>query len=131
MRRDDQTAAADPLHGAERDQLAHVLGEPAEHRADQEDHDRRLQHDPAPVEVAELPVQRPDHGRGEQVRGHDPGEVLDPAELADDRRQRRRDDRLVERRQQQDQHQRAEDQADARCLLLGHASPPTLSSISP
>ena len=32
----------------------HVLREPAERRADEEDDDRRLQHDLAPVEVAEL-----------------------------------------------------------------------------
>ena len=109
-RRHDQAAAADPLEGAERDQLAHVLREPAQRRADQEDDDRRLQDDPAAVQVAELPVHRPDDGRGEQVRGDDPGQMLDPAEIADDRRQRGRDDRLVERGQQQDQHQRAEDQ---------------------
>ena len=95
-RRHDQTAAADPLQCAERDQLAHVLSEPAEYGADEEDHDRRLEDDPAAVEVAELPVHRPDHGRGEQVCGHDPREMLDPAEVADDRRQRRRHDRLVE-----------------------------------
>ena len=119
-RRHDQPAATDPLQGAECDQLAHVLREPAEGRADEEDHDRRLEDDPAPVEVAELAVERPDDGRGEQVRGHDPREMLDPAEVADDRRQRRRHDRLVERREQQDEHQRAEDQTDARCLLVAH-----------
>jgi hypothetical protein len=115
----DQPASADPLERAERDQLAHVLGDPAERRADQEDHDRRLQDDPAPVEVAELSVHRPHDGRREQIRRHDPGEMLDPAEIADDRRQRRRDDRLIERRQQQHEHERPEDQAEARGLLYG------------
>ena len=78
----------------------------AERRADQEDHDRRLQHDLAAVEVAELAVERARDGRREQVGGHDPRQVLDPAEIADDRRQRGRDDRLVERREQQHQQQR-------------------------
>jgi hypothetical protein len=45
--------------------------------------------------------------------------MLDPAEVADDRRQRGRDDRLVERREQQDEQERAEDQADALVLLVG------------
>ena len=118
-RRHHQPAAAEPLHRAERDQLAHVLREAAERRADEEDHDRRLQHELAAVEVAELAVERAGDGRREQVGGHDPREVLDAAELADDRRQRGRDDRLVERREQQDEHERAEDQADALRLLDG------------
>ena len=71
----------------------------------------------AAVEVAELAVERADDGRREQVRRDDPREVLEPAEVADDRRQRGRDDRLVERREQHDEHQRAEDQADARRLM--------------
>ena len=79
-----------------------------------------LQHELAAVEVAELAVQRPDDGRGEQVRRDDPGQMLDPAEVADDRRQRGRDDRLVERREQQHEQQRAEDQADATLLRVAH-----------
>ena len=120
-RDDDQPPGAETLDRAERDQLGHSLREPAERGADQEDHDRRLEDELAPVEVAELPVQRRGDRRGEQVRGHDPRQVLDPAEVADDRRQRRRDDRLVERREQQDEDERAEDQADAR-RLRGHAA---------
>jgi hypothetical protein len=38
--------------------------------------------------------------------------VIEPAELADDRRQRRRHDRLIERGKQQDEQQRGEDQPD-------------------
>jgi hypothetical protein len=49
--------------------------------------------------------------------------VLQAAEVADDRRQRGRDDRLVERREQDDEHQRAEDQADARRRLGDLAHP--------
>ena len=119
-RHHDQAAGTEPLERAEADQLGHVLAEPAQHRAGQEDHDRRLQHDLPPVEVAELPVHRPDHRRGEQVRGDDPGELRDPSEVADDRRQGRRHDRLVERRQQEHQQQRAEDQTHPG--LLGASS---------
>ena len=120
-RRRDQAARAEPLHRAERDQLGHVLRDPAEHRADQEDDDRDLERLLAAVEIAELAVERAGDRRREQVRGHDPREVLEPAEVADDRRQRGRDDRLVERREQDDEHQRAEDQADARSRLGGRA----------
>ena len=95
----------------------HVLAEPAERRADQEEHDRDLQDELAAVEVAELAVERAGDRRGQQVRGDDPREVGDPAEVADDRRQRRRDDRLVERGEQQHEHQRQEDQAQARLRL--------------
>ncbi len=114
-----QAAGAEPLQGAEGDQLRHRLREAAEHRADQEDHDRGLQHALAAVEVAELAVERARDGGGEEIGGHDPGQVRDPAEVADDRRERRRDDRLVERREQQHEHQRDEDRANARLGLRG------------
>ena len=109
-----EPAGAEPLQGAEADQLRHRLREAAERRSDQEDHDRGLQHTFAAVEVAELPVERPGDGRGEEIGGDHPREVGDSAEVADDRRERRRDDRLIERRQEQHQHQRAEDRANAR-----------------
>ena len=57
-RHDHQAARAEALQGAKRDQLRHRLREAAEHGSDQEDDDRRLQHLLAPVEVAELPVER-------------------------------------------------------------------------
>ncbi len=116
-RDDHQAARTEPLQRAESDQLRHRLREAAERRPDEEDHDRRLQHAFAPVEVAELAVERAGDRGGEQVRRHDPGEVRDAAEVADDRRERRRDDRLVERREEQDEHQRREDGADARLGL--------------
>ena len=118
----DQAAGAEPLDRAETDQLGHVLAQPAQHRAGEEDHDRRLQHDLSAVEVAQLAVHRTDHRRGEQVRRDDPGELRDSSEVADDRRQRRRDDRLVERGEQQHEQERAEDQAHARLIRasLGH-----------
>src|SRR5262249_44938492 len=66
--------------------------------------------------AASLPVDGPGDGRGEQVRGHDPGEVGDATEVADDRRQRRRDDGLIERGEQKHEQQRPEDEADALVL---------------
>jgi hypothetical protein len=123
--RHEQSASPQPLQRAEDDQLGHVLREAAERGADQEQDDRDLQHELAAVEVAELPVQRRRDRRREQVRGDDPGEVRDAAEVADDGRQCRRHDRLVERREQQHEEQRREDQAHAwllhDCGGLAHA----------
>ena len=110
-RRDDQPSGAESLESAKGDQLSHVLGDTAEGGTDEEDHDRRLQDDLASVEVTELPVHRAGHGRGQEVRRHDPRQVLDAAQFADDRRQRRRHDRLVERRQEEHEQERAEDQS--------------------
>ena len=116
---DDQTARSQALHGPKADQLGHVLAEAAERGADQEDHDRGLEHELAAVEIAELAVERAGDRGAEQIRGDDPREVGDAAEVADDGRQRGRDDRLVERGEQQHEHQREEDQAEARLWLDG------------
>jgi len=67
--------------------------------------DADQQHAPAAVDVGELAVERRDNGRGEQVGGHHPGEVLDVRIGAPDGRERRRDDRLIERGQEHRQHQ--------------------------
>ena len=80
-------------------ELRHVLREPAQRRADEEDHDRDLQHELAAVQVAEFAVERADHRAGQQIGGDHPGQMRESAELADDRRQRGRDDGRVERRQ--------------------------------
>ena len=131
-RRHHQPAAAETLQRAERDQRRHVPGEPAQRRADQEDNDRRLQHRLAPVEVTELPVQRRHDRRRQQVRGDDPREMLDTAEIADDRRERRRDDRLIERRQQRDEKQRRENQTHTLLPLPPARAPtPRLGAWSP
>src|SRR5436309_1712068 len=90
------TIGAESLQRTKRDQLRHVLRDAAERRADEEDHDRDLQQLLAAVQIAELAVERSRHRRGEQIGGDDPGEMLDAAEIANDRRQRGRDDRLVE-----------------------------------
>jgi hypothetical protein len=52
-----------------------------------------------------LPYSGVETGRGEQVGGHHPRQVVQAAEVADDRRQRGRHDRLVERRQEHAEHQ--------------------------
>ena len=110
-RDDDEPSGAEALQGPEDDQLRHVLREPAQHRSDEEDDDRGLDDDLASIQIAELPVQRARDGRREQVRGHDPREVREPAEVADDGRQSSGHDRLVERREEHDEHERAEDDA--------------------
>ena len=122
QRHHHQAAAAEPLHEAEGDQLRHALRQPAQNRADQEKDERDLQDRFAPVEIAQLAVQRPDHRRRQQVGGHYPGEVLQAAQVADDRRERRRHDRLVERRDEQHEQQRGEDEAPPGRARLTHRS---------
>ena len=82
---------------------------PDRNEPDQEDDDRELEQQLAAVDVAELAVERHGRRRRQQVGRDHPREVLQAAEVADDRRQRRRDDRLVERREQHAEHQPAED----------------------
>jgi hypothetical protein len=85
---------------------------PAQRGAGQEQHERRLQHDLAAVQVAELAVQRRHRGHRQQVRGHDPRDVLEAPEVAHDRRQRRGDDGLVQRGEEHHHHQAADDEQD-------------------
>ena len=109
----EEPAGADALHRAEDDELRHRRREAAERRAEQEDDDREEEQVLAAVDVAELPVERHGHRRGEHVRGEDPRVLRDPAEVADDARQRGRDDRLVERGEKQRHHQPRVDREDA------------------
>jgi hypothetical protein len=85
-RGDDQAAGPEALKRAARDQLGHVLGQAAQNRAGEEDQDRALQDRLAPVEVAELAVQRPGDGRAQQIGGDHPREVVQAAQVSDDRR---------------------------------------------
>ncbi len=62
-RDDHQPAAAEALQRAQRDQLRHVLRDPAERRSREEQRDRDLQHDLAAVQIAELAVERQHDGR--------------------------------------------------------------------
>jgi hypothetical protein len=81
-----QPTGADALEAAEGDELPHVLRNPAEHRPGDEYEDGRLEHDLAAIEVRQLSVQGCADGRGQQVGGDDPREVVEPTELADDGR---------------------------------------------
>ena len=65
-----------------------------------------------PVQVAELAEERRRDRLREQVGGDDPRELVEAAEVADDRGERGGHDRLVDRRQQHAQDQAAEDDHD-------------------
>ena len=123
----DQAAGSESLHGAERDQLVHVLAETGQDRAGEEDDDGELEDPLAPVEVGDLPVERGADRRGEEVGGHDPGQAVEGVEVADDGRQCRADDGLVERGQQHPEHQTGEHDED---LAVAHASARALGSPS-
>ncbi len=115
---DHEAAGADALDGAEADELDHVLRKTGEHRPGDEDHDRSLEQELAPVEVAQLPVERGRHRRGEQVGRDHPGKLVQSPEIAHDGRQRGRNDGLIERGEEHAQHQGAEHRVD---LALRHA----------
>ena len=70
--RDHQRAAAEALDSAKCDQGRHPRRSATEAGPDEEQHERDLQDDLSPVEVAELARDRRRDRRGEQVRGHDP-----------------------------------------------------------
>src|SRR6185312_15867850 len=69
----------------------------AEGGADQEDDDRDLEDEATAVEVGDLAPERRDGGRGQEIGGNDPREVVEAAEVADDAGQGGADDALVER----------------------------------
>ena len=124
LRPDHQSSGADPLQCAEADQLAHRLREPGQHRSGEEDQDRREEERLAADHVAELAVHRSRDRRGEQVGGHHPREVVEPAQVANDRRERGRNDRLIERGQEHPEHQRCENgpqRSSGQPPLLGNA----------
>ena len=73
--------------------------------------DRRQHHGAAAVDVGQLAVERRDRGRGQQIGGDDPGQVLEIGEMPADGRQRGGDDGLVERGEERRQHQAEEDGA--------------------
>ena len=112
LREREQPAAAEPLQRAADDQHAHVGRERAQRRGRDEDRDGDEQHGTPAVDVAQLAVQRGRGGRGEEIRGHHPGEVLDVGKLAPDRRQRGGDNRLIERAEEHRQQDAEHDGAD-------------------
>ena len=105
LRRHHQRAAAQALQTAKRDQLGHVLAQPAQDRTHQEHDERDLQHELAPVHVSKLARDRCRDRRRQQIRRHHPWQPRDATEVPRDRRQRRRDDRRIERRHQHHEHQ--------------------------
>ena len=74
--------------------------------------DRDQQERAAAVDVGELAEQRRRRGRGEQIGGDDPGQIVDVAKTLADRRQSRRDDGLFQRGEKHRQHDAGDDGAD-------------------
>ena len=119
-RQHHQPAAAEPLERAEADELGHVLGGAAQRGTGEEDDDRGLEQLLAAVLVAQFAPQGCGGGRGQQIGGDHPGQVLQAAEVADDGGQRGRHDGLVQRRQQQPEQQGADRDEDVpRDVLTG------------
>ena len=92
---------------------------PGEQRTDEERDDGDLEEQPPAVEVGDLAPQRRRGGRGEEVRRHDPGQLVEAAELGGDPGERRTDDALVQRGQEHADHQAAHDHED---LLVGQVA---------
>ncbi len=123
-----EPASAEALERAEGDELAHVLRGAAERRADEEDRDGRLEQLLAPVLVAQLAPQRGGGGGGEEIGGDDPGEVLQAAEVADDRGQGGGDDRLVEGGEEHAEEEGTDGDEDAAAGLGGGTLTPRVHS---
>lgn len=101
------------LDRTEHHELGHGLRGAAEDRAEEERHQRHDEDPLAPVEVAQLPVERGrDHGH-QQVRGREPGQIGQPVQVTDDRGQRGRHDRRVERGEGVADHEPDEHDPDA------------------
>ena len=91
-------------------------GERAEHRADREDRDGEEEELLAPVDVAELAVERRRDRGGDEVCRRDPGLAGEVVEVVGDDTHGARDDRLVERSEEHPHHEADEDGDD---LLVG------------
>ena len=103
-------AAANALQCARCDQHRHRLAQPAQHRTDEEECDRRLEDGLAAEQVPELADDRRDDGRGQQIACDDPGLVAGPAEVGDDGRKCGGHDGLVQGSQQHAEQHRNEDE---------------------
>ena len=112
LRQGKDAAAADPLQAASQDQQDHVGRRGTGDGAGREDADRRQHHGAAPVNVAELSIQRGDHGRAQQVGRDHPWQQLEIAKIAADGRQGGGDDGLIERGEEHRQHETEHDGAD-------------------
>jgi hypothetical protein len=90
-------------------------------RTDDENQDRRQHHGATAVNVGELSKQRRRCGGREEISGHHPGQIVDPAETPADRRQRRRDNGLLQRGEKHRQHDAEDDRTrHGRVDRLGH-----------
>ena len=105
LRKGDESARAEALEGAKKNELEHGLRQAAEGRADEEDDDRGKEKRFAPIDVAELAVEGHGDGRGDHEGGDDPGEMGDAAQVADDAWQRGADDVLIQRGERKRHHQ--------------------------
>ncbi len=112
----EQAARAEALEGTERRELRHRRRERAERRAEDEHRDREHEELLAPVEVAELAVDRRRDGAGDQVGGRHPGLHRQPLQVVGDGADRRADDGLVEGTEEHAHHQARQDGHD---LLVG------------
>ena len=107
-------ACAQTLQEPERDQLLHGLRLATQHRADQEDGDRRQKDGLAAEQVGQFAVDRHGDRACQQVGAEDPRVQLNAADLADDRRHRGRDDRSVKGNQERRDKQCQGDQPAVR-----------------
>ena len=105
----EQRARAKALDPAEEDELPHLLRQPAQRRADEEDRDTDQEDGPPPIEVGQLAVDRAADRRGQQVRGECPDVDVVAVEVGHDDRQRGPDDRLVQGGEQDAQENREQD----------------------
>ena len=109
-----QAAPAQPLHRPKRNQLGHRMTKAAQRGPEQKQPDPALQHDLAPEQIAQLAIDRRDDRLRQHVAGHDPRQMRQPAEFADNGRQRGGHHRLIERSQKHDKQQRPDNQAKLR-----------------
>ncbi|ENN86386.1 hypothetical protein RHSP_19766 [Rhizobium freirei PRF 81] len=107
-----QAAGADALDRPEDDELHQRLRHAAQNGAEQEDQDCRIDHRLAAILVAELAVERHGTGGGKHIGADNPGEVRQPAEIADDTGQGGGDDALVDGAKTENDHQAENDGAD-------------------
>ena len=107
--------------------VSHRLGEPGQHRADDEDDDGQLDQQLLAEQVGELAPDRGGRGRGQQGGGDDPGVLaLGAPQVGDDRRQGVGDDRPRQERHEHRQHHPGERREDLPvrhgALLLGRGA---------
>ena len=118
-------SGAEALECAECDECRHAPGEAAEDRAEQEQADAEQDDGLAADDIRQFGVDGHRHRLGEQVDGEQPGELVEAAEVFDDRRDRGGEDGGVDRDEPRREHEGDEDraalgaEADAACRLAG------------